>query len=114
MWKLGRLLSVFRKELRLAWAVLRDPRAPKAAKLATVLAALYVVSPVDFVSDFIPVLGWLDDGVIAYLLLQLAFKFLPPELLATLRARVGQRPRQGHALRPGGACLRPWCSTLST
>lgn len=91
MWKLGRLLSVFRKELRLAWAVLRDPRAPKAAKLATVLAALYVVSPLDFVSDFIPVLGWLDDGVIAYLLLQLAFKFLPPELLATLRARVGQR-----------------------
>ncbi len=91
MWKLGRLLSVFRKELRLAWAVLRDPRAPKAAKLATVLAALYVVSPVDFVSDFIPVLGWLDDGVIAFLLLQLAFKFLPPELLATLRARVAQR-----------------------
>lgn len=90
MWKLGRLLSVFRKELRLAWAVLRDPRAPKAAKLATVLAALYVVSPLDFVSDFIPVLGWLDDGVIAYLLLQLASKFLPPELLATLRARVAQ------------------------
>lgn len=91
MWKLGRLLSMFRKELRLAWAVLRDPRAPKAAKLATVVAALYVVSPVDFVSDFIPVLGWLDDGLIAYLLLQLAFKFLPPELLASLRARVGER-----------------------
>lgn len=91
MWKLGRLLSMFRKELRLAWAVLRDPRAPKAAKLATVLAALYVVSPVDFVSDFIPVLGWLDDGLIAYVLLQLAFKFLPPELLASLKARVQAR-----------------------
>ena len=91
MWKLGRLLSVFRKELRLAWALLRDPRAPKAAKLVTVLAALYVISPIDFVSDFIPVLGWLDDGVIAFLLLQLAFKFLPPELLASLQARVGQR-----------------------
>lgn len=90
MWKLGRLLAVFRKELRLAWAVLRDPQAPKAAKLVTVMAALYVISPVDFVSDFIPVLGWLDDGLIAYLLLQLAFKFLPPELLATLKARAGQ------------------------
>ncbi len=91
MWKLGRLLAMFRKELRLAWAVLRDPRAPKAAKLVTVLAALYVISPVDFISDFIPVLGWLDDGLIAYLLLQLAFKFLPPELLASLQARAGAK-----------------------
>ena len=91
MWKLGRLLAMFRNELRLAWAVLRDPRAPKAAKLVTVLAPLYVISPVDFISDFIPVLGWLDDGLIAYLLLQLAFKFLPPELLASLQARAGAK-----------------------
>ncbi|WP_313301767.1 DUF1232 domain-containing protein [Diaphorobacter sp.] len=91
MWKLGRIFAMFRKELLLAWAVLRDPRAPKAAKVATVLAALYVVSPVDFVSDFIPILGWLDDGLIAYLLLQVAFKFLPPELLASLQSRVGTR-----------------------
>ena len=91
MWKLGRLLTMFRKELMLAWAVLRDPRSPKAAKVATVLAALYVISPVDFIPDFIPILGWLDDGMVAYLLLQLAFKFLPPELLASLQARVGTK-----------------------
>lgn len=88
MWKLGRLLTMFRKELLLAWAVLRDPRAPRAAKLATVLAALYVLSPIDFIPDAIPVLGWLDDGLIGYLLLQLAFKFLPEELLSSLRRRV--------------------------
>lgn len=88
MWKLGRLLTVFRKELMLAWAVLRDPRSPKAAKLFTVLAALYVVSPIDFVPDTIPVLGWLDDGMIGFLLLQLAFKFLPADLRASLRKRV--------------------------
>lgn len=97
MWKLGRLLTIFRKELRMAWAVLRDPRAPKSAKLITVMAALYVVSPVDFVSDFIPVLGWLDDGLIAWLLLQLAFKFLPPDLLASLRVRAGQGAEKAEA-----------------
>ena len=93
MWKLGRLWAMFRKELLLAWAVLRDPRAPRAAKLATVLAVLYVVSPIDLVSDFIPILGWLDDGLIAYLLLQLAFKFLPADLMASLRAKVETRVR---------------------
>ena len=96
MWKLGRMIALMRKELLLAWAVLRDARTPAAAKLVTVLAVLYVGSPVDLVSDFIPVLGWLDDGVIAYLLLKLAFRFLPPELLAALRDKVEARaqPRQ--------------------
>jgi uncharacterized membrane protein YkvA (DUF1232 family) len=89
MWKLGRLLTSFRKELLLAWAVLRDPRSPRAAKLVTVLAALYIVSPIDFVPDTIPILGWLDDGLIGFLLLQLAFRLLPAELLGSLRERVG-------------------------
>ncbi len=93
MWKLGRIIAMFRKELLLAWAVLRDPRTPNAAKLSTVLAVLYVISPIDLVSDFIPILGWLDDGVIAYLLLQAAFRFLPPELMAALRSKVETRVR---------------------
>lgn len=98
MWKLGRIIAMFRKELLLAWAVLRDARAPWAAKLTTVLAILYVVSPIDLVSDFIPVLGWLDDGLIAYFLLQLAFKFLPPDLLVALRGKIDARAR-----RPAGS-----------
>lgn len=93
MWKLGKLFAMFRKELLLAWAVLRDPRTPKSAKLAVVLAVLYVVSPIDLVSDFIPILGWLDDGLIAYVLLQVAFKFLPPDLHAALRSKATARTR---------------------
>ena len=91
MWKLGRLFTMFRKELLMAWALLRDPRAPKSAKAVIVLAGLYVISPVDFVPDFIPILGWLDDGLIAWLLLRLAFRFLPPELMTALRAKVQSR-----------------------
>ena len=74
--------------------MLRDPRTPNAAKLTTVLAILYVISPVDLVSDFIPILGWVDDGLIAYFLLQLAFKFLPPDLLAALRSKIDARARR--------------------
>ena len=61
------------------------------AELVTVLAALYIVSPIDFVPDTIPILGWLDDGLIGFLLLQLAFRFLPAGLLASLRERVGTK-----------------------
>lgn len=91
MWKLGRLWLLMRKELALVWAMLRDPRAPGAAKLTALLAVLYVLSPVDLVPDVVPLLGWLDDGVVAVLLLRLAMQFLPPELHAALKAQVEQR-----------------------
>ena len=84
MWKLGRLLTVFRKELRLAWAVLRDPRAPKAAKLATVLAILYVLSPIDLIPDAIPVLGWLPFALVLH-------PFLPRQRARCLGRRAIQR-----------------------
>ena len=95
MWKLTRLLTVLRKELLLAWGLLRDPRTPKSAKLATVLAIVYVLSPIDLIPDTIPLLGWLDDGLLAYVLLQLAFKLLPAELHAALRAKVDARANPG-------------------
>ncbi|RMX02749.1 DUF1232 domain-containing protein [Allofranklinella schreckenbergeri] len=91
MWKLARIFALFRKELLLAWNVLRDARTPWLARLTTALAALYVVMPIDVISDFIPILGWLDDGLIAWLLLRLAFKLLPPQLHAALRAKSGRR-----------------------
>jgi uncharacterized membrane protein YkvA (DUF1232 family) len=91
MWKLGKLWVLLRSELALVWAMLRDPRAPAAAKLTAILAVLYVVSPVDLVSDLIPILGWLDDGVIAFLLLRLATHLLPPDVHAALKARLAQR-----------------------
>jgi uncharacterized membrane protein YkvA (DUF1232 family) len=36
--------------------------------LGILLCILYVLSPFDFVPDFIPVVGWLDDvGVLGYM-----------------------------------------------
>jgi uncharacterized membrane protein YkvA (DUF1232 family) len=88
--KLGLLLALwsrFRREARMVWAMLRDPASPIAAKLVAVLALAYLVSPVDFVSDFIPVLGWIDDGVVVAALVALAYRLLPRELYEALRRR---------------------------
>jgi uncharacterized membrane protein YkvA (DUF1232 family) len=91
MWKLGTLWFSLRKELALAWAMLREPGTPMASKLAILAAALYVLSPVDLVSDLLPVLGWIDDGVVAVLLLRLAARWMPGELHAALKDRVTRR-----------------------
>ncbi len=37
---------------------------------ATLLALAYVIFPFDIIPDFIPVVGWMDDGFVIYLLLR--------------------------------------------
>jgi uncharacterized membrane protein YkvA (DUF1232 family) len=45
--------------------VAADPVLPRAAKVALAAAVLYLVSPIDLIPDFIPVLGALDDVLVA-------------------------------------------------
>ena len=87
MWKLGVLWWKFKKELLMLWAMLRNPAAPVLPKLVALLAAVYIISPVDLVPDVIPILGWIDDGIISILLFKLAFKLLPKELYESLKAQ---------------------------
>src|SRR5438046_10677536 len=42
-----------------------DPILPTAAKVALAAAVVYLVSPIDLIPDFIPVLGALDDVLVA-------------------------------------------------
>ena len=55
--------------------------------MVALLSAVYIISPVDLVPDVIPILGWLDDGVISIILFKLAFKLLPKEMYESLKAQ---------------------------
>lgn len=85
------LLWRFRREAKMVWAMLVNARTPLIAKVVAIAGLLYLASPVDFVPDLIPILGWLDDGVIVTLLLSLAFKLLPRELYEELRKKTGRK-----------------------
>jgi uncharacterized membrane protein YkvA (DUF1232 family) len=91
MWKLGALWFRFKTEILMVWAMLRNPDAPMAAKVTAILAAIYIISPVDLIPDVIPILGWLDDGLIAYVLIKLAFKFLPKDMYDSLKAQFDKK-----------------------
>jgi uncharacterized membrane protein YkvA (DUF1232 family) len=41
--------------------LLRDPRVPRRTKLVVGAAVAYVISPIDLIPDFIPVIGLADD-----------------------------------------------------
>jgi len=59
----------------------RDPRVPRSARVAIVVAGLWVLSPIDLIPEFIPVIGPLDDVVVVALALRYAARRVPPDVL---------------------------------
>jgi uncharacterized membrane protein YkvA (DUF1232 family) len=61
----------------------RHPDVPRRAKLALLVAIVWVLSPIDLIPEFLPVIGPLDDVVAVVLLLRYAGRSIPrPVLLA--------------------------------
>jgi uncharacterized membrane protein YkvA (DUF1232 family) len=59
----------------------RDPRVPGRAKAAIAFAALWMLSPIDLIPEFLPVIGPLDDVVVVALALRYAARQVPREVL---------------------------------
>jgi len=57
------------------------PEVPRRAKIALLVAVLWVLSPIDLLPEFLPVIGPLDDVVAVVLLLRYAARSVPRELL---------------------------------
>jgi uncharacterized membrane protein YkvA (DUF1232 family) len=58
-----------------------DPRVPRRVKVAVAIAGLWVLSPIDLIPEFLPVIGPLDDIVVVALALRYAARRVPVEAL---------------------------------
>jgi uncharacterized membrane protein YkvA (DUF1232 family) len=58
-----------------------DPRVPRRAKFAVAFAGLWVLSPIDLIPEFLPVIGPLDDVVVVALAFRYAARQVPREVL---------------------------------
>ena len=67
---LGELLRVIPDVVRLVRRLLGDRDVPLGPKVALVVLLVWLISPVDLIPEFIPVLGPLDDVVVAVLVLR--------------------------------------------
>lgn len=57
------------------------PDVPRRAKVALLIAVLWVLSPIDLLPEFLPVIGPLDDVVAVILLLRYAARSIPRDTL---------------------------------
>jgi uncharacterized membrane protein YkvA (DUF1232 family) len=59
----------------------KHPAVPRRAKVAVGIAAVWVISPIDLLPEFLPVIGPLDDVLVVVLALRYAARQVPRELL---------------------------------
>ena len=81
-------------ELSYYRALSSDPTVPRASKWLLVAAIAYLISPIDLIPDFIPILGHLDDLIIVPTLVWLAMSLIPASTKARVRLDVGKTKRR--------------------
>jgi uncharacterized membrane protein YkvA (DUF1232 family) len=59
----------------------KHPDVPRRAKVALLVAIVWVLSPIDLLPEFLPVIGPLDDVVAVVLLIRYAARSIPRETL---------------------------------
>lgn len=64
-----------------ARALRKHPDVPRSAKIALLVAILWVISPIDLLPEFLPVIGPLDDVVAVVLLLRFAARRVTRDVL---------------------------------
>lgn len=70
-----------------------DRRTPLSAKLLAALTVTYLLSPIDLIPDFIPVLGLLDDLIIVPLLITATLKLIPQYVLDDIKSKIDSKER---------------------
>ena len=77
-----RIIFNLPKFIKLYYRLFIDRRVPIYLKLILILAVIYVISPLDFVPDWIlPVVGYVDDVVILIAALRYFLKNCPPDIV---------------------------------
>src|SRR6476660_7590318 len=59
----------------------RDPRVPRRAKLAIGFALLWLISPIDLIPEFLPVIGPLDDVIVIAVALRYIARKVPRDVI---------------------------------
>ena len=77
------------RQARILSLALRHPRVPWYAKLVAGCALGYLVSPIQLIPTFIPVVGQLDDILVLFAGMKLLRKLTPENVLAECEAQAG-------------------------
>ena len=92
--KLKQQAKKLKSDAQVLMIAYKDKRTPLSAKILIGITIGYLLSPIDLIPDFIPVLGLLDDLVIVPALIVLSIKLIPNAVLNDAREQLKNNPQQ--------------------
>ena len=84
-----------KEDIPALFLALKDNETPMLAKIFAGITVAYALSPIDYISDFIPILGYLDDIIILPLLVELTIKFIPDDVFQKNREQSADMWKDG-------------------
>ena len=82
------LIAFISRELRVYRLITRDSRTPRGSKVLLWMAVTYAVWPFGLVPDLIPIVGYVDDIIIVPILVVMAMRNVPREVILDCRTKV--------------------------
>jgi uncharacterized membrane protein YkvA (DUF1232 family) len=76
------------RQARLVFYLLKDREVPIYLKILPLLGFIYILSPIDFITDLVPVLGQLDDLTILVIGSKVFIEMAPPQVVARYLAQM--------------------------
>jgi uncharacterized membrane protein YkvA (DUF1232 family) len=70
------------EKILLLIAAMHDKRTPWYAKAIVILTLAYIISPIDLIPDFMPVIGLLDEVLLIPIAYSVVMKLIPVEVKA--------------------------------
>lgn len=102
-------ISSSRRDILILFTALFNRNTPKMIKTMTIIAFLYLISPIDFLPDMIPGLGLLDDAVVVPGILYAMLQMLPASVRAKSEAQADYLgPKMSWLLAICGIFLIAW------
>ena len=86
-----KIIGKVKQEIAYYRALFAHPRTPRISRWLLGGAIAYLVSPIDIIPDFIPILGQLDDLLIVPSMVFAALAFIPVSVKAECRERTANK-----------------------
>jgi uncharacterized membrane protein YkvA (DUF1232 family) len=91
--KLKGIIRKLKQEIIPIYYALFDKRTPIIAKVFAGITVGYLLSPIDLIPDFIPVLGLLDDLIIVPILIKFTLTLIPKYIIEDVKTKIDNQQK---------------------
>lgn len=91
--RLKQIVRKLKQEIVPLYYALFDKRTPIIAKIFAGITVGYLLSPIDLIPDFIPVLGLLDDLIIVPLLIKFTLTIIPKHIIDDIKNKIDSQQK---------------------